>query len=83
MRGEVPACDTETIRRTPSAFLTRSQKDLIKQDYQRRCAAFDGYAWIHNGEKIADGIIRELMVAYLKNADDIQNIVGMTDKESV
>ena len=76
-RGEEPSCDAQTIKKTPPNFLTEKQKELIKEDYRRRCDEFDDYNRHHNEEFIDDIITGELMNIYLKSGHVIKEIAGI------
>lgn len=77
-RGEEPACDVETIKKTPPSFLTEAQKEVIRQDYRERYEEIDEYHRHHNPEAVDDLIVRELIKTYFKSGYAIEKIVGIT-----
>ncbi len=76
-RGETLACDVDTIKKTPLAFLTEEQKEMIKRDYRERCDDFGDYHNFHHREEVDDFVVRELMKTYSKRATEIEKIVGI------
>jgi len=76
-RGETPACDTETIKKTPPLFLTEEQKEVIRKDYFSRREDFGEYHYVHNGEAVDEFITSELMKIYSKNWQAICEICGI------
>ena len=76
-RGEKPACDTETIKKTPPFFLTEEQKEVIRADYFARREAFGEYHRVHSSEVVDELVTSELMNAYSKSAQTIKQIYGI------
>ena len=76
-RGEEPACDTDTIRRTPTAFLTDAQREVIRREFGERCEEFGDYHMYKNTEEATDLIVGELMKLYMKSGPDISAILGL------
>lgn len=74
-RGEEPAADADTIKKTPLLFLTEAQRALIRSDYAERCEQIGEYHLYHNEEAALDLIIGELMRIYKKNGSDISAIL--------
>lgn len=77
-RGEEPACDTDTIRRTPTAFLTAAQREVIRREYEERCEDFGEYHMHKNAEEANDLIVGELTRLYLKSYSAVSAIVGLS-----
>lgn len=77
-RGEEPAADTDTIRRTPTAFLTTAQREVIRREYEEKCEEIGEYHLHKNTEEANDLIVGELMRLYMKCGPDISAIVGLT-----
>ena len=75
-RGEEPACDVETVAKTPTAFLTEAQREVIRRDYRARCEEVGEYHLCRNTEAALDLIIGELMKRYKKNGAEIARILG-------
>ena len=73
-RGEEPGCDADTIKRTPTEFLTEAQKDIIRKDYRYRCDGYSSQEWHIHGDFLEDKIIGEITVAYCKGRADIEGI---------
>ena len=80
-RGEVPGTDTETIKKTPTAFLSEAQRDTMKQDYRHRCSLYDSTDWHYHGAFLEDKIIREVMACYCKKCTDIESICGIRHRD--
>ena len=76
-RGEEPAADTDTIRRTPTAFLTDAQREVIRREYDERCEEVGDYHMHKNTEAATDLVVGELMKLYRKSGPDISAIVGL------
>ncbi len=76
-RGEMPACNTETIKKTPPSFLTEEQKEVIRADYFARREAFGEYHCVHSSEVVDELVTSELMNAYSKSAQTIKQICGI------
>ncbi len=68
--GEEPACDAETIRRTPAAYLTEAQREAIRREFHARCEAADG------DEGAIESIIDSLIPDYLKSGPELSAILG-------
>ena len=86
-RGEgEPACDTETIKATPAAFLTEAQKDVIRADYKTRCSMYSAQEWnetrdYDHGEYLfSEVIVPALMNTYNKCFSEIENIINVYSK---
>lgn len=77
-RGEEPACDTDTIRRTPTAFLTNAQREVIRREYEEKCEEIGEYHMYKNTEEANDLIVGELTRLYMKCGPDISTIVGLS-----
>ena len=77
-----PACDAETIRKTPGAFLTEAQKNAIREDYKRRCSRYPAEEWnerrdYDHGEYLySEVILPALMQEYGKSFGEIERIVS-------
>lgn len=80
-RGEEQTTDAETIKKTPTAFLTEAQRDTIKQDYRHRCDRYDSTDWHYHGAFLEDKIIREVMACYCKKCTDIESICGIKHRD--
>ena len=64
-RGEELATDIETIRKTPVAYMTEAQKDVIRADYRRMINSYDSQEWHDNGDFLDDKIESEIIQKYL------------------
>lgn len=77
-RGETPACDTESIKRTPPAFLTEEQKDVIRRDYREKYDGFTEADKRYHADIVDERILRELRQTYAKHAFVIEQILRPT-----
>ncbi len=77
-RGETPACDEQTIKKTPPSFLTEAQKEVIRKDYRTRYEAFGEYHCLHSGEAVDELVTSELIKIYSKSWQAIWEICGIT-----
>ena len=75
-RGEMLACDADTIKRIPAAYLTEAQRNEVKQRYLARCEEFGDYHLHHHGDEVDAIVISELQKIYLKSGFDIRRIIG-------
>ena len=65
-RGEEPACDEDTIRKTPLRYLTEAQKEVIRAEYKKMINRYDSQEWHYNGDFLDDKIKGELIEKYHK-----------------
>ncbi len=76
-RGEEPACDEDTICKTPFRYLTEAQKDIIRGDYRRMVNSYNSQEWHDHGEFLDDKIMVELIRKYFKFGKEIDIITGI------
>ena len=69
-RGEEPACDEDTIRKTPIRYLTEAQKNVIRTEYRQMINCYDAQEGHDNGDFLDDKIKGELIKKYLKFVGD-------------
>ena len=77
-RGEEPATDTETIKKTPAKYLTAAQKSIIKQHYRHRLDSYDSQEWHDHGDFLLEKILGEITTCYRKSWREIKSICGIT-----
>lgn len=71
-----PACDADTICKTPFKYLTDAQKNVIKEDYLRMVNSYDSNDWHYHGDFLDDKIMGELISKYFKSVKEIDIITG-------
>ena len=59
-----PACDADTICKTPFKYLTEAQKNVIREDYRRMVNSYDSQEWHDNGDFLDDKIYTEIIQKY-------------------
>ena len=77
-KGNEPACDADTICKTPFKYLTDAQKNVIKEDYRRMVNRYDSQEWHDHGDFLDDKIMGELISKYFKSTKEIYDIIGRT-----
>ena len=71
-----PACDADTICKTPFKYLTEAQKNVIREDYRRMVNSYDSQDWHDHGDFLDDKIMGELISKYFKSGKEIDIITG-------
>ena len=71
-----PACDADTICKTPFKYLTDAQKNVIREDYRRMVNSYDSQDWHDHGDFLDDKIMGELISKYFKSGKEIDIITG-------
>jgi hypothetical protein len=74
-RGEKPACDADTICKTPLRYTTKAQRDLIRRDYHDMVHRYDSQEWHDHGDFLDDQIEGELTKKYLKFHPELDAII--------
>ena len=75
-KGNEPACDADTICKTPFKYLTDAQRNVIKEDYRRMVNRYDSQEWHDHGDFLDDKIMGELISKYFKSTKEIYDIIG-------
>lgn len=78
-RGETPACDADTIGKTPLRYMTKAQKDLIRRDYRAMVNRYDSQEWHDHGDFLQDQIEWKLAETYLKFHNELDIILHTQD----
>ena len=74
-RGELLSADTATIKKTPLAYLTGEQKELIRRDFEHRFNSYDAYHRINSTDEVMALVVAELTLNYSKSPSEIEEIL--------
>ena len=75
-RAGEPDTDIETIRKTPVAYMTEAQKNVIREDYRARINSYNSQEWHDNGDFLADKIETEIIKKYLILSGGLGQIIN-------
>ena len=69
-------CDEMTIRKTPIEFMTKEQKNIVREEYSNSCAQYSDTEWHIRGEYIEEKILEEVMKKFRKSLSEIRQILN-------
>ena len=79
-----PPCDAETIRETPSAFLTDAQRAAVKKSYRAWLDRYDSQEWHDHGDFLyAERILPALSEEFNKSFAEIEGICEVPFSERI
>ena len=78
------ACDAETIRETPTAFLTDAQRETVKKSYRAWLDRYDSQEWHDNGDFLyAERILPALSEEFNKSFAEIESLCEVPLSERI